>query len=131
MESAYSIQEPAPRVGLQGDGRTERLTCRANYSPRDGGAGLGMSIRCASPSYKIELRSSMKVDGSRVSGSWEERSFNAGGSLSGRSAAGHLSVSFSGSMNGSLSVSYGGSSQRVSIKSSGAGFTQVALNLSR
>ncbi|CAN0390326.1 unnamed protein product, partial [Phaeothamnion confervicola] len=99
------------------DGRTERLSCRANYSPRDGGSGLGMSIRCASQSYKIELRSSMRVDSGRVSGTWEERSFNAGGSLSGRSTSGQLSVSFIGSMSGSLSVSYGGSSQRVSIKS--------------
>ncbi len=91
-----------------------------------------MSIRCASQSYKIELRSSMTVDGGRVSGTWEERSFNAGGSLAGRAAAGQLNVAFSGSMTGSLNVSFGGSSQRVSIRSGGgSGFSLVSLNLSR
>jgi hypothetical protein len=102
------------------DGRSERLSCRANYSAREGGASIGMSIRCASPSYRIELRSSMRVAGGRVSGTWEERAFNAGGSLSGRSSAGQLSLSFSGSLSGSMSVNYGG-----------GGISNVLLSLSR
>lgn len=115
------------------DGRSERLSCRANYIAREGGSSLGMSIRCASQSYKIELRSSMRVVGGRVSGTWEERSFNAAGSLSGSSSSGNLSLAFSGTLNGSLSVSYGGSSQRVSIRtaSGGGGISQVSVNLAR
>lgn len=113
------------------DGRTERLSCRANYSTREGGSSIGMSIRCASPSYRIELRSSMRVSGGRVSGTWEERAFNAAGSLSGRSSAGNLSLSFSGSLSGSMSVSYGGGTQRVSISTGGGGISRVSLSLSR
>ena len=47
------------------DGRTERVSCRAYYTPRDGGSGLGLALRCASPSYKIELRSSLRIEGSK------------------------------------------------------------------
>ena len=113
------------------DGRSERLSCRASYNPRDGGNGLGMSIRCASQSYKIELRSSLILAGGRVSGTREERSFNAGGVVSGTSATGALRLSFSGTMGGSISVSYGGSSQQVSIKTSGSELSSISLSLKR
>ncbi len=113
------------------DGRSERLSCRASYNQRDGGSGLGLSIRCASQSYKIELRSSLKLAGGRVNGSWEERSFNAGGSVTGSSASGLLRLAFSGTMDGSLSVSYGGSSQQVSIKTSGGELSAISLSLKR
>lgn len=113
------------------DGRSERLSCRANYSSREGGQGLRLSIRCASPSYKIDLRSSLAFAGNRVSGSWEERSFNAGGAISGSASTGSLRLSFSGSADGSLSVSYGGSSQQVSIKTSAGDLSAVSLSFKR
>ena len=111
------------------DGSKERVTCRAYYSPRDG--GMGLALRCASQSYKIELRSALRVNGGRVTGTWEERSYNAGGAISGSSASGALHLSFSGSMSGSMNVSYGASSQRVSITTGGGGLSSVSLNLSK
>lgn len=113
------------------DGRSERLTCRASYNPREGGSSMGLALRCASQSYKIELRSSLRVAGGRVSGTWEERSFNAGGAIAGSASNGALRLSFSGSMSGSMSISYGGSSQRVSITTGGGGLSSVSLSLSR
>lgn len=113
------------------DGRSERLSCRAYYTPRDGGAGMGVALRCASTSYKLEFRSSIRLDGNRVSGTWEERSFNAGGSVSGSASNGALNMAFSGTLSGSMSVSYGGSSQRVSINTGGGGLSSVSLSLSR
>lgn len=113
------------------DGRSERLSCRANYNPRAGGSSMGMSIRCASPSYRIELRSSLQYASGQVSGTWEERSYNVGGAIAGRASSGALNMSFSGNINGSLNVSYGGSSQRVSITTGGNGFSSVSLSLSK
>lgn len=112
------------------DGRSERLTCRANYSAR-GGTGLGFSIRCASPSYKIELRSTLSNQDGRVSGSWEERTFNAAGAIAGRASIGSLNLNFSGSLSGSIAVTYGASSQRVVITSNGGGLRGISLNLSK
>lgn len=113
------------------DGRTERVSCRAYYAPRDGGSGLGLALRCASPSYRIELRSSLRAQGNKVSGTWEERSFNAGGAISGSSSGGTLSLSFSGTLNGSMVVNTSGASQRVSITTSSGGLSRVSLNLSK
>jgi hypothetical protein len=114
-----------------GDGGTERLTCRAYYTARDAGTALGVALRCASTSYKIDFRSSIKVSGGRVSGTWEERSFNAAGSVSGSASAGSISLSFSGTTSGAMSVSYGSSSQRLTISSMGNAATRVTLSLTR
>ena len=118
------------QIRLQ-DGRSERISCRAFYTPRDGGSSMGLALRCASTSYKIEFRSSIQLNGSRVSGTWEERSFNAGGSVSGSASNGALDMAFSGTLSGSMSVSYGPSSQRVSINTGGGGVSSVSLSLSR
>ena len=112
-------------------GTSEQLTCRAYYTPKAGGADLGMAIRCASSSYKIELRSSLHYEGGSVSGSWEERTFNAGGVLSGKAAGGNINLSFSGPISGSLHVTYGGSSQKVAISTTGSELAGISLNLSR
>lgn len=118
------------RIVLDG-GSSERLSCRASYNPRSGGSSLGMSIRCASASYKIELRASLVSSGSTVSGSWEERTFNAGGSVTGRNTGSALNLSFKGNVSGAMSVNVGGRQQRVSITSNGGGFQSVSISLSK
>lgn len=120
----------AGRIVLDG-GSSERLSCRANYGQRDGGSRLSMSIRCASSSYKIELRASLASSGGAVSGTWEERTFNAGGSVTGRVSGGALNLNFRGNIDGSMAVSLGERQQRVSITTSGSGFRGVTINLSR
>ncbi len=48
------------------DGRSESLRCNANYSPKRD--ALGLSLRCASASGRIELRAHLVARGNRVSG---------------------------------------------------------------
>ena len=146
LAASVAIASPAaaqtPFSGLAGswsgggqiklnDGTAERLSCRASYNPKENGASMGMSIRCASQSYKIELRSSLQYAGGQVTGTWEERSHNVGGPVSGRASNGSVNVSFGGDIAGSMSVSFTASTQRVSISTGGAGFASVSLNLSR
>ena len=58
-------------------GRKERIKCNAYYT--GGGSDLGLAIRCQSDNYKIEIRSKLSYSGGRLSGNWEERTFNASG----------------------------------------------------
>ena len=114
------------------DGKSERLSCRGYYLLKDDGEGLGLAIRCASPAYKLDLRSALRYEGGRISGSWEERTFNAVGSVSGRAAGGSLNLAITGGgLNGSMSISYGGAQQAVSITAEGVGFKGVSMRLSR
>ncbi len=118
------------KLRLEG-GKSERLRCRAYYNPKSGGKRLGMAIRCASTSYKIELRSQLAVAGNKVTGSWEERNFNATGTLFGSSRPGRLTLSVSGSVKAKLHVSYGGRRQNVRLTGDIGGFRGISLALRR
>lgn len=118
------------QIKLQG-GQNEQLTCRAYYTPKAAGAELGMAIRCASTSYKIELRSSLHYDAGAVSGSWEERTFNANGEVTGRATGGQIHLTFKGNVTGSMSVTYSGANQNVTISTTGSDLSGVTLRLAR
>ena len=59
------------------EGRTERLKCNAYYT--GGGSQLGLAILCKSESSNIHIRSKLSQSGGRITGTWEERTFNAEG----------------------------------------------------
>ncbi len=121
----------AGQIKLEG-GKSENIRCKAYYTTNAGGAGLGMAIRCASASNKIEMRASLTYADGKVSGNWEERTFNAAGQVSGKAAANNLSLSIDGGgLNGSMSVRLGSTSQLVSISTTGSAFRGLNLSLSR
>ena len=97
------------------------------------GAALGIAIRCASTSYKVELRSQLQAQSGRVSGSWEERNFNAAGSVSGQASESRISLTVvGGGMTGTMNVSSsGGAQQSVVITTQGTGLKSVNITLSK
>ena len=112
-------------------GRTETLRCRASYTDRSGTA-LGISLRCASASNKVDLHANLKASGTRVSGSWEEREFSTGGSASGTASGNHISLSISGDMlSGSMAVTTNGSRQSVSITTHNVSLKGIQIALAR
>jgi hypothetical protein len=111
------------------DGRTERLKCNAYYT--GGGSQLGMAIRCQSESSNVEIRSKLTLSGSRVSGTWEERTFNATGTASGQASGDEIRLQISGGVTGTMQVSYSGSRQSVSISTQGIALKSVTIALSR
>jgi hypothetical protein len=119
------------QIRLDG-GQTERLKCTAYYRQKDGGAALSIAIRCASQNNKIELRANLIHQGGKLSGTWEERTFNAAGDVTGQASDNRISLSISGGgLSGSMVVSFTPSSQRVSITTQGTGLKGVSINLSR
>ena len=72
------------------NGRTERLKCNAYYT--GGGSQLGMAIRCQSETSNVEIRSKLSQSGSRISGTWEERTFNAAGTASGQASGDRITL---------------------------------------
>ena len=107
----------------------ERLTCNAYYT--GGGSQLGMAIRCKSDSSNVEIRSKLSLSGTRITGNWEERTYNASGSASGTAKPGRISITVSGSIRGSMVVNYSSSRQCVSIATSGSPLQRVSINLTR
>jgi hypothetical protein len=143
--SPSALAQPAGHVfaGLDGtwsgsgnvrfsDGKSEKISCRAYYNPKGAGTELGLAIRCASVSYKIEIRARLQNENGRLTGHWEERTFNASGEVTGKATAGKISMDIAGGgLTGSMSVSTNGSRQAVSISTEGSSLKGVTIALSR
>jgi hypothetical protein len=112
------------------NGKSESLRCNANYVPRR--EGLGLSLRCASPSNRIELRANLVARGNRVTGTWEERNFNASGSVSGTAAGNSLRLGINGGgLSGSMVVTTTGGSQSISVRTDGSALRGINISLRR
>ena len=120
------------QMRLEG-GRTENLRCRASYIDRNSGSSLGISLRCASASSKVDLRANLKASaGTRVSGQWEEREFSTGGNASGTASGNHVSLAISGDvLTGSMSVTTNGARQSVSITTHNVSLKGIQIALAR
>lgn len=112
------------------DGSSEGIRCTAYYS--GGGSDLRMAIQCRSDKNPIHIRSTLRISGSRASGDWEERTFNASGTASGSVGSSSMSLNISGGgFSGSMSVSIGKASHSVSISTQGIAMSRATMSFSR
>lgn len=111
------------------DGTKERIRCNAYYT--GGGSQLGLAIRCISKTQKVEVRSKLSYSGGRLTGSWEERTYNAGGKITGTAKPGQLKFSIQGSLAGTMKVSFNKTQQEVSITTNGIALKSVKVKLAR
>lgn len=118
------------RITLAG-GNSQKINCRAYYNVKDSGSGLGFAIRCASPDNKIELRARIQDSNGRLSGTWEERTFNATGQVSGSVSRSLVNLKINGAVSGSVRISYSNSRQKVSISTATESLRGIAINLRR
>ncbi len=113
------------------DGKTESLRCRGYYTNNGSSNNLGLSIRCANASAKVELRASLLDKNGSVSGTWEERTYNQSGTVSGRVTPNRMTLSIGGGITGSMTVAISGSSHSVTVATSGPSFKGVNISMSR
>jgi hypothetical protein len=111
------------------DGTSERLKCDAYYTGT--GSQLGIAVRCAGQTNKIEMRSKLTANGTSLSGHWEERTYNAEGSVTGTLSDQKLSFSIAGGVAGSMTITYDQTKQSVTIDTKGIPLKSVTVSLSR
>lgn len=138
---ALSAHAATPFTGLSGtwsgagqfrleNGKTETIRCSANYVPR--ASSLGLSLRCASASNRVELRANLTSKGDRVSGTWEERSYNASGRVSGIAAGDTIRLNIEGGgLAGTMLVRTTGGSQSISVRTDTTALKGVNISLRR
>ena len=117
------------KIRLEG-GQTERIRCKGYYTGATQ-SDLGIAIRCASASNKIEMRAKLQYSGGSITGSWEERTFNAAGDVTGRAKSGSIRLSINGTVSGSMNVSYGAKSQQVQISTPGSTLQSVTISMKK
>jgi hypothetical protein len=113
------------------NGQREAIRCSANYVTRSGGNAMGLSLRCASASGRVELRASLEARGTRVTGTWEERSYGVSGDISGVANGGNLRLTFGGSLSGAMLVTTNGNSQSISVRTDTSALQGVNVSLRR
>ena len=112
-------------------GKTESLRCKGYYTNSNGANSLGLSIRCASASAKVELRASLNYANGSISGDWEERTYNQSGSVAGKASSNRMSLAISGGISGSMNVSISGGSHQVSVSTGGPTLKGIHISMSR
>ena len=113
------------------DGSTERIRCRETAAVGAGGAGLNLTLTCASDSYKFDLSGNVVSERGVLSGTWSEASRGVTGSLEGRGGNGNFEVvANAAGFNARLSVATRGSRQSVSIRAE-SGFRGATITLAR
>jgi hypothetical protein len=112
------------------DGTAEGIRCTAYYTGE--AAELRLAIRCESSTNKVEIRGQLTVQGETLSGTWEERTFNAAGEAKGRVSDGKMSLSvIGGGFKGAMSVSIASGKQSVNIYSEGIKMKSVSITLGK
>lgn len=86
------------------DGKTEDVKCRATYFIEGEGHELKQTIRCASGSGKIEVRSSVRHADGKLNGEWTEAMYNVTGVLDGEVTPRGYRVSVTGTEGAALSA---------------------------
>jgi hypothetical protein len=113
------------------DGSIERIRCRETAAVGAGGAGLNLTLACASDSYKFDLSGNVVSERGALSGTWSEASRGVTGSLEGRGGSGNFEVvANAAGFSARLSVATRGSRQSVSIRAE-SGFRGATIALAR
>ncbi len=93
---------------------------------------MGLSLRCASASNRIDLHANLRASSGRVVGNWEERSFNVSGRASGRAAGNSIRLAIDGGVfAGSMAVTTNGRVQTISVRTDGVALRGVNISLRR
>lgn len=119
------------RLGFK-DGKTESVTCRATYFAATDAPGLKQTIRCASPSGKIELKSRLEEKDGVISGEWSEEMYNLRGALQGKVTERGLVVTVKGDdLNANMDVIVKDDRQIVEIQFHDTSLIGITLVLKR
>jgi hypothetical protein len=142
MCGSASRAQSGPFVGMAGnwagggtvtldDGSTERIRCRSSDAVGAGGAGLNMTLICASDSYKFDLRGSVISERGALSGTWSESTRGVNGTLQGRGANGNFQlIANAAGFVANLAVTTRGNRQTIGIRAE-SGFRGATITLSR
>ena len=112
-------------------GTTESLRCKGYYTNGSGGSNLGLSIRCANASAKVELRANLNYANGAVSGDWEERTYNQSGTVSGKASSNKINLAITGGIEGSMSVASPVAATRSTSRPAGPVLKGINISMSR
>ena len=144
LSMAGARAEDGPFSGLEGawigngtvtmaNGSQERIRCLANYSVPPLGKSLNQGLKCASDSYRFDVKSNVFVEaGGALRGTWSEATNQVAGNVSGHISPGVIQSSVSSpAFSALLSVTTQGGKQSVSIQPVNTSVKAVTIDMRR
>ena len=111
-------------------GDREKIKCIATYFVKNGGTTLKQNLRCASTSYTVISRGALSSRGGKVSGTWNEETFDLSGNVTGTAKGGRMRLVVKGdNFTADFSVTTTGARQSVVMSSSGTNIKKMVINL--
>lgn len=116
---------------VMSNGETEKMRCIATYFV-EGAGSVKQSLRCAGQGYKIDAISNLKVANGRVSGGWEERTWDTKGSISGDVRDDGFSLTIDGpGFSAAMAVKTSNCNQSINITPRGNAVARISMNLGK
>ncbi|MDX2202593.1 MAG: hypothetical protein NW223_07580 [Hyphomicrobiaceae bacterium] len=113
-------------------GKTERVKCAVTYKVSGGGAQIKQSMRCASQDYTINSAADLRVHGSNVTGSWEERTYSATGQVTGRYSGNNFNLNIKGgNFTAAMQLNTSDCKQQISITPQGLEVSRITIGLAK
>jgi hypothetical protein len=95
-------------------GGAEKVSCRVTYIVA--GSAISQNMRCAGTDYKFNTSSKLTYSGGKISGSWNETTYDASGTVSGSASGNTVHARISGDkFSGRMSINVSGSRHTINI----------------
>ncbi|MCB1451920.1 MAG: hypothetical protein KDJ67_17695 [Nitratireductor sp.] len=111
------------------DGTKQRIACSAQYTGT--ASQLGLVIACKSSISEITLSARLSANGGNLLGTWEEKTYKAIGSVSGRATESRIRFYIGGYVLGTMTVNYNKSRQQVVIATKGIPLKDLTIAMKR
>lgn len=113
-------------------GETEAMRCVATYFVDGTGAAVKQNLRCASQGYKIDAVTQLVVANGRVSGGWEERTWDTKGAIRGDVQNDGFTLTIDGpGFTAAMAVKTDSCKQSISITPRGNAVAKISMNLGK
>ena len=114
------------------NGNSEQMRCIATYFVEGNGANVKQNLRCAGQGYKIDAVTSLIVANGRVSGGWEERTWDTKGSIQGDVQTDGFNLTIDGpGFTASMAVKTTNCNQSINITPRGNAVAKISMTLGK
>lgn len=117
---------------VMSSGESEQMRCVATYFVEGSGNSVKQNLRCASQGYKIDAVTNLSVANGRVSGAWEERTWDTKGSIRGDVNGDAFNLTIDGpGFTAAMAVKTDNCRQSISITPRGNAVARISMNLGK
>jgi len=96
------------------NGKAEKVSCRVTYNVA--GTNVSQTMNCAGTDYKINTNTKLTYKGGRISGSWNESTYDANGGVSGTANGNTIHARITGDkFSGRMSINISGKGHSINI----------------